>query len=766
MGFPQSKKLFRFTGFTVSLLITLFLMGLCLSRPLILELFELKAFDQRLRWRGELPTTGEVVVVAIDEKSLQEMGQWPWSRIVMGELIEALSRLGAKVIGLDIAWPEPERRSGVLDALYEEEQIYSSPALLKELKLELSRLARENPGMNEFLKQVVKTVHPDQVLAKAIEESGRVVVGDFLFMKAHESEEASLEKLEMTKGWLGKMHYPIVRSHGSLPMDFPVPKPKGVKGNIPSVIQAAKAIGFFNMVPDPDGVVRAAPMAMALGESMVAPLAIQTLRFSGRDPSWLILDLEPFGVAGIQWEGGWIPTSEEGFLIINYRGKARTFPYVSAVDVLKERIERDQIREKIVLVGAVATGIYDLRVTPLDPIFPGVEVHATIVDNILRGDYIQRPGWVSIVDLLVLLSLGILLGMLFPRLRPMTGALLMLGVFWGQLYLNAQVLINQGYWLNAIYPSLLVPLSYLGVTVHKYVLEEKEKRRLKGAFQVYVAPAVVQQITKDPKALKLGGEQKVLTVLFSDIRGFTTISEGLRPEELVLLLNEYLTEMTQVIFRHEGTLDKYIGDAIMAIYGAPLPQADHPLRACLSAVEMMEALKLLRERWRPRGLPELDIGIGINTGEMVVGNMGSERRFDYTVMGDNVNLASRLEGLNKQYGTHILVSEFTASFLKDKIPCREVDLVRVKGKSKPVRIYEILSPSEGVSSDSSWLELFARGLGLYREMRWEEAAGCFQEVLKLLPQDGPSKLYLQRCKTLSEEPPSGDWEGVYSWETK
>jgi len=747
-------------------LITLFLMGLYLSRPLILELFELKAFDQRLRWRGELPTTGEVVVVAIDEKSLQEMGQWPWSRIVMGELIEALSRLGAKVIGLDIAWPEPERRSGVLDALYEEEQISSSPALLKELRLELSRLARENPGMNEFLKQVVKTVHPDQVLAKAIEESGRVVVGDFLFMKADESEEGSLQKLERTKGWLGKMHYPIVRSHGSLPTDFPVPKPKGVKGNIPSVIQAAKAIGFFNMVPDPDGVVRAAPMAMALGENMVAPLAIQTLRFSGKDPSWLILDLEPFGIAGIQWEGGWIPTSEEGFLIINYRGRARTFPYVSAVDVLKERIERDQIREKIVLVGAVATGIYDLRVTPLDPIFPGVEVHATIVDNILRGDYIQRPGWVSIVDLLVLLSLGIFLGTLFPRLRPMTGALLMLVVFWGQLYLNAQVLINQGYWLNAIYPSLLVPLSYLGVTVHKYVLEEKEKRRLKGAFQVYVAPAVVQQITKDPKALKLGGEQKVLTVLFSDIRGFTTISEGLRPEELVLLLNEYLTEMTQVIFRHEGTLDKYIGDAIMAIYGAPLPQADHPLRACLSAVEMMEAPKLLRERWRPRGLPELDIGIGINTGEMVVGNMGSERRFDYTVMGDNVNLASRLEGLNKQYGTHILVSEFTASYLKDKILCREVDLVRVKGKSKPVRIYEILSPSEGVSSDSYWLELFDRGLRLYREMRWEEAAGCFQEVLKVLPQDGPSKLYLQRCKTLAAEPPSGEWEGVYSWETK
>lgn len=766
MGFSKPKRFLGITGFRVSLFISISLMGLYLSGPLILELFELKAFDQRLRWRGELPTTGQVVVVAIDEKSLQEVGQWPWSRIVMGELIEALSRHGAKVIGLDVAWPEPERRSGVLDALYEEEQLFTSQALFRELRLELGRLAQGNPAMDEFLKQVVKTIHPDQVLARAIEESGRVVVGDFLFMKSEESGQSYFQNPEEIKGWVGKMQYPVVRSHAVRPVELPVPKSKGVKGNIPSIIQAAKAIGFFNMVPDPDGVVRAVPMAMALGEDLVAPLAIQTLRFAGQNPSWLILDLEPYGVAGIHWEGGWIPTSEEGFLIINYRGKARTFPYVSAVDVLKGRIEEDQIKEKIVLVGAVATGIYDLRVTPLDPIFPGVEVHATVLDNILQGDYIQRPGWVSFVDLLVLLCLGILLGMFFPRLRPLAGALLMLGVFWGHLYLNTKVLINHGYWLNAIYPSLLVPLSYLGVTVHKYVLEEREKRRLKGAFQVYVAPAVVQEIMKDPKALKLGGEQKVLSVLFSDIRGFTTISEGLRPEELVLLLNDYLTEMTQVIFRQEGTLDKYIGDAIMAIYGAPLPQPDHPLRACLSAIEMMEALKILRERWRPRGLPELDIGIGINTGEMVVGNMGSERRFDYTVMGDNVNLASRLEGLNKQYGTHILVSESTASCLRDKIPCREVDLVRVKGKSKPVRIYEILGPQEGTSSDSAWLEIFARGLGLYRERRWEEAARCFSEVLKILPQDGPSKLYLERCKKLMAEPPSEAWEGVYVWETK
>ncbi len=765
MAAARPRKLLRWTGFTVSMVISLLLVFLYLSRPPILELFELKAFDQRLRWRGELPTTGKVVIVAIDEKSLEEIGQWPWSRILMGELIEVLTRQGARVIGLDVAWPEPERRSGVLEWLYEEMDLWNAPAWMKDLRLELGRLAQKNSEMDEFLRQVVKAVHPDQVLAKAIEDSGKVVVGDFLFMRPEDSA-ANWQDKDRIRGWLGKMLYPVVRSHGAKLTEVPVPKPVGIKGNILPIAEAAKAIGYFNMVPDPDGVVRAIPMVMALGEDLVAPLALQTLRHAGTDPSWLVLDLEPYGVTGIEWEGGWIPTSEEGFLIINYRGKGRTFPYVSAVDVLKGRTQEDEIRDKIVLIGAVATGIFDLRVTPLDPIFPGVEVHATVLDNILQGDYIQRPGWVSLIDISMLLCLGVIMGLLFPRLRPLAGAVFMLGFFLLHLYLNTQLLIKHGYWLNAMYPSLLVPLCYLGVTVHKYVLEEREKRRLKGAFQVYVAPAVVQEILKDPKALKLGGEQRVLTVLFSDIRGFTTISEGLAAEELVLLLNEYLTEMTQVIFRHEGTLDKYIGDAIMAIYGAPLPQADHPLRACLSAMEMLEALKTLRERWRPKGLPELDIGIGINTGEMVVGNMGSQRRFDYTVMGDNVNLASRLEGLNKQYGTHILVTEFTASHLEGKMVCRELDLVRVKGKSRPVRIYEILGLKERCSGDSSWLELFELGLGLYRQMRWEEAAACFSEVLKTVPQDGPSRLYLERCRAFSIKPPSGPWEGIHSWETK
>jgi adenylate cyclase len=451
---------------------------------------------------------------------------------------------------------------------------------------------------------------------------------------------------------------------------------------------------------------------------------------------------------------------------INYRGKDHTFPYLSASDVIRGRVPSGEIEDKIVLVGAVATGIYDLRVTPLASVFPGVEVHANIIDNILKGDFIVRPEWASLVDMFSLLLLGFGLGWLFPRLRPVPGAGVMLLVFVAHLYVNTILMVNGGYWLNVIYPSLLIPMGYLGVSIYKYIHEEREKRKIKGAFQFYVTPAVVHQMLQDPNALKLGGEKKVLSVLFSDIRGFTSLSESLPPEGLVHLLNEYLTEMTNVVFRHDGTLDKYIGDAVMAIYGAPLPQEDHPERACLSALDMMEDLHKLQTRWAAEGKPAIDIGIGINTGEMVVGNMGSERRFDYTVIGDEVNLASRLEGLNKQYGTHVIISEFTQSLVRDHILCRELDLVRVKGKAKPVRIFEVVGRKDASALDGGWIEIFGEGLLACRSLRWEEAASCFQKVLELCPEDGPAQMYLKRCELLRSSPPPSGWDGVFDWQTK
>ena len=307
---------------------------------------------------------------------------------------------------------------------------------------------------------------------------------------------------------------------------------------------------------------------------------------------------------------------------------------------------------------------------------------------------------------------------------------------------------------------------YLGIAIYRYVKEEREKKKIRGAFQYYLTASVINEMLKDPTNLKLGGDKKDLSVLFSDIRGFTTISEKLTPEELVRLLNEYLTAMTNIVFKYEGLLDKYMGDAIMAVFGAPLDQPDHARRACLTALEMMEDLHKLQKKWEAEGRPILNIGIGINTGDMVVGNMGSEMRFDYTVMGDMVNLGSRLEGINKEYGSNIILSEFTYNVVQDSVSCRELDWVRVKGKNKPVKIFELLGEKK---DEGNWKDLitnFEKGLMLYREAKWDEAIESFQRVLTIRADDFASSMYIERCKSLKEQPPPQPWDGVFTMTKK
>jgi adenylate cyclase len=320
--------------------------------------------------------------------------------------------------------------------------------------------------------------------------------------------------------------------------------------------------------------------------------------------------------------------------------------------------------------------------------------------------------------------------------------------------------------MNMIYPVLTMVFIYLGITVYRYITEEREKKKIRGAFQYYLTASVVNEILKDPNKLKLGGDKKNLSVMFSDIRGFTSISEKLSPENLVQLLNKYLTAMTNIVFKYDGLLDKYIGDAVMAVFGAPLDQPDHARRACLTAIEMMTELRRLQIKWKAEGWPEIDIGIGINTGDMVVGNMGSEMRFDYTVMGDSVNLASRLEGTNKEYGTNIIISEFTYEVIKEDFFCRELDAVRVKGKKLPVRIFELLGEAKDKAQWQEFAAIFQHALELYRGGKWDEAIAAFNRVLGLKPDDFPSRLYIERCESLKETPPEGEWDGVFTMTRK
>jgi len=404
--------------------------------------------------------------------------------------------------------------------------------------------------------------------------------------------------------------------------------------------------------------------------------------------------------------------------------------------------------------------------TPFAGALSGVERHATVIDNILHQDFLRRRHSTAGIDLAAIVIIGLLVGWLSPKCPAYWGSVAALGL--GGVYVAANVLAftQTGLWVNLLFPLGAVVVNQSAITSFKYLTEERQKRLIRRAFQYYLDPLIVDQVSQNPQRLKLGGESRELTVLFSDIRSFSTIAESLSPEALVHLLNEYLTSMTRVVLRHHGLLDKYIGDGIMAIYGAPLHDPDHAYRACRSALEMMAELGTLQEHWASQGLPLLNIGIGINTALMVVGNMGSELRFDYTVMGDGVNVASRLEAANKEYGTNIIISEFTWAHVRDRLVSRELDVIRVQGKAQPTGIFEVLGMSPLVPDRAAMVEPFEAGLRAYRAQRWEDAMQSFQQVLDTMPGDPPSRLYIQRCKTFMATLPPPDWDGVYTMQTK
>ena len=442
-------------------------------------------------------------------------------------------------------------------------------------------------------------------------------------------------------------------------------------------------------------------------------------------------------------------------------GPSKTFPHYSIHDIIKGKIPVDKLRNKIVLVGVTATAVYDLRVTPFSPVYPGVEIHANVIDNILHQNFLIFSSMIRFIDIIAIIAFGLAMGLIIPRLRAVWGAFVALFIICVFIAVNLCAFFQFNICLNLVYPVLTMMVIYMGITIYRYIKEEREKKKIRGAFQYYLTASVINEMLKDPTKLKLGGDKKDLSVLFSDIRGFTTISEKLTPEELVRLLNEYLTVMTNIVFKYDGLLDKYMGDAIMAVFGAPLYQPDHAKRACLTALEMMSELQKLQKKWQAEERPVLNIGIGINTGDMVVGNMGSEMRFDYTVMGDMVNLGSRLEGINKEYGSNIIISEFTYAVVQDSMSCRDLDLVRVKGKNKPVKIFELLGEKKDKDNWKDIIDSFEKGLMLYREAKWDEAIASFKQVLAIRADDFASSMYIERCKTLKEHPPAKPWDGIF-----
>lgn len=598
----------------------------------------------------------DVVLVAIDDRSIQTIGRWPWKRSAHANLIRILSEAGPRAIGYDVNFPE------------------SSDAA------------------------------EDEKLAEAITASGLVVL-----------------PYELT----------IVRSDGGLIGKNPLYP-------IASISRGAH-FGFSNTPTDSDGIFRRVPTSIRHEDTSIG---------------------EPF-FAAVLAVADLAPAALPDELIINYAGPAGTYPTISAIDVLERKVSADRFRDAIVLVGATAPDLHDELFTPTGKTKPlsGIEVHANAVGTVLDRNPLADEPLGFVLATIIIFAFG---GALFVSRFRMRVATPILAGIGGLYFLTAFILFDQGLILNLLYPTAALAFTYVSIVLLRYQREKTQKNQLRDTLQRYVSPQVAAHLIANPEKLVLGGEAREMSVLFSDLRGFTSLSEKLKPEELVRILNEYLTEMTDVVFAHEGVLDKYIGDAVMAFWGAPIDAPDHALRAVRTAVRMRDRLHELNTSGRWPVDIELRLGVGVNTGAMVVGNMGSRKRFDYTVMGDTVNLGSRLESLNKEYGTEIIVSESTAVVVRDEFTMRELDLVAVKGKKEPVKIFEVIGKKGSVNDAvMKFIEYFERALTLYRAQKFSEAREIFHQLAHTHHDDVSVRTFIDRCESFLENPPASEWDGTW-----
>lgn len=730
-------------------LLTWFAPGYAPGLRLLSEL-EARTLDLRFRVRGPRKPSPSIAIVAIDQKSEDLLGRWPFPRTVFANALDALREAGARVVAFDVGFPEPDENSAL--------------KVLRELKRSAAAagVSKTNAPFAAELNRLEASADNDKKMSEAIAHFDNTILGYFFLFDRAEAQSTDPKELADFVNFLSFQAYPrvIKPRQGDT---FDGLQAIGLSPSYPPFAENAKNFGFFNVLPDSDGTVRSEPVVIRYQDAYYPSLDVAAaLAFTNEPLDKVAVVFNSTGLARVDLGTTTVPTDPEGMVRIDFHGAAGTYPTFSIADVVRHKTPPDAFRNRIVLIGPTATGIADTRPTPFDNVaFPGVEVHANFIDNLLAGSFIRRGLHEELIDLLFLILFSVPVGIAVMVLRPVRSALL-LPVIAGLFLIFVQhAFSTSGLWYSVFLPMATLFATYSAVVSYRFFFEEREKKQVRGAFQQYMAPEVISQVLDRPELLRLGGDEKQLTAMFTDIRGFTALSEGLTPGGLVELLNEYFSEMTEVIFKHQGTLDKYIGDAIMAFWGAPLDIPDHAAKACSAALEMKAVLARLQERWKQQGRPPIDIGIGLNTGPMLVGNMGSERRFNYTIMGDSVNLASRLEGVTKTFGTRAIISDSTRAEAGGSVTVRELDLIRVKGKTKPVTIYELLGPGEERERWADLTDRFAKALQCYREGHWDEALALFEKLQIDYPEDGPTHTFIERCTDLIAEPPAGAWDGVY-----
>ncbi len=702
-------------------------------------------YDYRLRISMPRTVDDRIVILDIDEKSLKEEGRWPWSRNHLATLMDQLfDRYKVDVVGFDVVFAERDNSSG-LDVLQ---------------KLGQDQL-KSDKAFQSALEQIAPQLEYDQLFAEKI-KGRKVVLGYYLTNQKSQSES----------GMLPPPAFPAGAFKGSL---VAFTTWNGYGANLPELQSAAYSGGHFNPLVDSDGVVRRVPMLVECKGGYYPSLSLAMVQ-AVLGQSKIVMGMaegKNSGYAGLEWLELFagdrtykIPVDQDVASFIPYRGRQGSFRYISISDVLHGRVDAEALRGKIILVGTTAPGLLDMRSTPVSEVYPGVEVHANMIAGILDQNLKQQPAYMLGAEVLWLLLIGISLSVILPLLTPMRAILASVFVF------ALSQALTLGIWQ---YADLVMPIANSLVMVallfalnmsYGYFVESRTKRQITNLFGQYVPSELVDEMSKHPDSVSMVGESREMTVLFSDVRGFTTISEGLDPKELSLLMNEFLTPLSRVVYKHRGTIDKYMGDCIMAFWGAPLPDGNHAKNAIVAGLEMQLTLKKLQAHFKERGWPPIKIGVGINTGRVSVGNMGSEVRVAYTVMGDEVNLASRLEGITKQYGVGIIVGENTRNMVSDFV-YRELDHVRVKGKDKPIVIYEPLGlQSEVDKSTLEELKLFHEMRRLYLKQNWEQAELQLMNLQRISPETELYGIYMERIAHFRKSPPPSDWDGVYVFQAK
>ncbi len=720
-----------------------------------LDNIELKTLDVRFQLRGPRAPGPAVVIVAIDQKSQGVLGRWPFPRSYFAQAVDFLREAHARVIAFDINFPQADENSAL--------------RAVRSIREDYNRLVEpplHTPAFESRLKSREAAADNDKQLADALTRFDNIILGYF----AISPEEAKSQNPERLKDFLNLLSfqaYPQI-VHPEYAKNFDGPETEAISPNLPQLASNAKNFGFFDIVPDHDGIVRRAPAVLSFQDAYYPSLDVAaTLAYTNNSLDQVKVIFNPGGVERIAVGQLTIPTDPQGFVHLDYDGGAGTFPTYSLADVVQRKLSPELFRDRLVLIGPTVTGISGTALTPFQQTrFPGVEIHANMIDDILYQHFIRRGLREYLLDIAFIMLFSLAAGSLFSILNPLRATLLLSGSLFLFFGLTYYWFAHYRMWVTDFPPMTTLVVTYAGIVSYRFFFEEGEKKKVRSAFSQYLHPALITQMLNSPDGIRLGGEEKELTALFTDIRGFTTLSESLTPAQLVDLLNEYLSAMTDLIFKNWGTLDKYIGDAIMAFWGAPYPQTDHALRACRTGLDMLQGVKRLQASWQSRGVPRLEIGIGINTGPMLVGNMGSRIRKNFTIMGDSVNLASRLEGLNRQFGTNVIISEGTFLQVKDLVVARELDLIKVKGKMQPVKVYELLALAGDAHLHRDLVSRFEKGLQAYRSCRWEAAIEAFQGLVRDYPLDSPSHVFIGRCHDLLAQPPEGSWDGVFVMKSK